>query len=224
MPLRQSDGQLGPRAGLSQAGPVVPIPRYSLKSQPVCCQVHASRGRMMGECLTVLGWAGRGCGMEDSRGLVRRVSAGTPEGRARPPREGQLASLGCHPHGKVSGWGAESCNPVTWSSGGQTVPCDRYQEKKEATSVPGCSPGAGFGRRAVLRLVHGPGWRRSLLTPDLHPDLGVNSWASRACCLSALAARSDGCKQLPVPLFCYRHDTQPGMLVKFQWFSRNSSE
>lgn len=75
----------------------------------------------------------------------------------------------------------------------------------------------------MLRRVHRPGWWRSLLNPDLRPDLGVNSWASRACCLSALAARSYGCKQLRGPLFRYRPDTHLGMLVKFQGFSRNSS-
>lgn len=61
------------------------------------------------------------------------------------------------------------------------------------------------------------GPRASLLAPDCAPDLGIHS-----CCLSALAVRSCGCKQLRGRLFCYRHNTPPATPVKLQWLPRNS--
>lgn len=85
---------------------------------------------------------GAGCGMEDSAG-------GWLGGCLLGP---QRAGPGLHVRaswhlwaatpweGERLGWGTEACDPVTWSSGGQIVPCDT-RRKKEATR---CGPQPGF--------------------------------------------------------------------------------
>lgn len=93
------------------------------------------------------------------QGAVRRVPAGTPENRARPPREGPAGVSGLPPprEGKQGGWGTEAWNPVTWSSSGQIVLCETGEKGPLGGPAAALSP-----RVSGARLVPGPGAAASL--------------------------------------------------------------
>lgn len=105
--------------------------------------------------------AGQGadCRMAEGfcRGLIRRVPAETPEDRAWPPREGLAGISGLSPpcEGEWVGWGAEACNPVTWSSGGQIVPCDT---KRKRRALAGLATALALGLGDKQRCVWSTGW------------------------------------------------------------------
>lgn len=66
--------------------------------------------------------------------------------------------------------GAEACNPVTWSSGGQIVPCDT---KRKRRALAGLATALALGLGDKQRLVHG-------LAAGLHSWLltAPQTWAS----------------------------------------------
>lgn len=135
------------------------------------------------------------------QGAVRRVPAGTPENRARPPREGPAGVSGLPPprEGKQGGWGTEAWNPVTWSSSGQIVLCETGEKE------PLGGPAAALSPRVSGAC---PAGRRG---PRSRP------WGCRLAPPAAPASQFSDC------LFSYGHNTQPGAPARVQWSSGNSS-